>query len=84
MATLTADGNLQSALSQIKERTVIQGADGRLLGLFTPAGQHLTPLTLEAAALFDPDELERRKQSKERGYTIDEVMEHLRSLETRS
>jgi hypothetical protein len=36
---------------------------------------------LRLVALFDPEELTRRKKSKHSGYAFEEVKEHLRSME---
>jgi sulfur carrier protein ThiS len=36
----------------------------------------------KAAALFDPEEIRRRKASCEEGYTIEQVLQHLKSLGT--
>jgi hypothetical protein len=81
MSSLTADSALQSSLAQAKEITEILGPDGKLLGYFTPAAlANQIPLT-RLASLFDPEELRRRMASTETGHTIEQVMEHLRSME---
>jgi hypothetical protein len=36
----------------------------------------------EAAARFDPAEMKRRKESQQQGYTTNEVVNHLKSLDS--
>lgn len=81
MTNLTANEVVQAFLTPIKEATEIRDTDGNLLGYFTPAGQAETLLYQQDIAQFDFEELKRRAASTERGYTTEEVLHHLRSLE---
>jgi hypothetical protein len=85
MITLTAEGPLQEMLGNVKEAAEIRDPSGKVLGLFTPvlAGDE-TEAYARAETLFDADEMERLAQTEQGGYSIDEVMEHLRSLEKRA
>ena len=79
MSILTADPALQAYLRPLKEPTEIRAANGRLLGYCTPAGH--TEAAPRLRDLFDPAELQRRKTLRQKGYTIEEVHAHLKSLE---
>jgi hypothetical protein len=79
MSVLTADPALQAYLRRLKEPTEIRDADGQLIGYFTPAGQ--TEPAPRLRDLFDPAELQRRKALQQKGFTIEEVHAHLKSLE---
>jgi hypothetical protein len=78
---MTADNTLREYLLRAKEVTEIRDARGELLGYYAPAALAERIPALRIAALFDPEELRRRKASNHPGYTFDEVQEHLRSLE---
>ena len=39
MATVTPNESIQAWLGQIKERTEIRGADGKMLGIFDPCAE---------------------------------------------
>jgi hypothetical protein len=87
MALMTADGTLKDYLMRAKEITEIRDTDGQVLGYYAPAGvadQVPAVQALRLAALFDPEELKRRKASTHPGYTFEQVMEHIRSLEKQS
>jgi hypothetical protein len=80
MPTITASEALQSLLEPLKERVEIRAVNGDLIGIFTPridAGAYE-----RVKQLFDREEIARRRATENAGYTIDEVMQHLRSLET--
>ena len=40
MSTITADPNMQSVLSQVKEVTEIRDPNGNLMGMYTPRGKN--------------------------------------------
>ena len=87
MASMTADDTLKGYLAGAKEITEIRGSDGLVLGYYAPAAvadQVPAVHALRLAAKFDPEELKRRKASTHPGYTFDQVMEHLRSLEKKT
>jgi hypothetical protein len=81
MASITADKTLKEYLLRAKEVTAIRDACGEVLGYYAPAAvaDHVPAVRL--LALFDREELKRRKASTHLGYTFDQVKEHLRSLE---
>jgi hypothetical protein len=81
MTILTASEAVQAFLTPIKEATEIRDEAGNLLGYFTPAGCAEDRLYQHDIAQFDLEELKRRAASKERGYTTEEVLNHLRSME---
>jgi hypothetical protein len=72
-------GRLEPACGLVEVRDVA----GAVLGFFAPASMQLARLYAQAAARIDPDEIKRRKESGGRTYTTQEVLDHLRSLETR-
>jgi hypothetical protein len=79
-----ADESVQAWLRQIRGRTEIRSADGKLLGVFEPHLETEVELYQRMKKLFDSAEIERREAAeKDRGYTFEQVMEHLRSLETK-
>ena len=81
MALMTADNTLKDYLLRTKDVTEIRDADGAVLGYCAPAAVAKQISALRLVALFDPEELKRRKASTHPGYSFDEVKEHLRSLE---
>jgi hypothetical protein len=82
MNYLTADQALLDRLSGIVEPVEIRAPDGKVLGRYTP---ELSPEERaaydRAAELFDPEEIDRIAKEPGPVYTIEQVMEHLRSLE---
>lgn len=81
MSSFTADGALQTTLAQAKEITEIRDTNGQLLGYFAPAAVANQIPAFRLAGLFDREELKRRKASKEPGYSFEQVMNHVRSME---
>jgi len=79
---LVADNGMLTRLRGIMEPVEIRDATGKVLGHYTPL---VSPETLElcekAKALFDWEEAERVARTEHDGYTIEEVLQHLRSLE---
>lgn len=87
-SAITVDEQLQSKLAQLTQVTEFRAPDGRLVGTFTPAAAIRGSKEWEeqyrrARALFDPEEIERRKSSNEPCLSLREVMQHLNSLEPR-
>lgn len=79
MTVVIANDAVQVFLSSIKTEAEIRNPAGGILGYFKPAPPDEDLLYEQAKALFDPEEVERRAASKERGYTTEEVLSHLRS-----
>lgn len=82
MNHLTADQVLLERLAGVMEPVEIRDPDGKVLGTFTPA---LSPEEAEAyrkaAELFDPAELDRIEREGGPFYTIEQVWEHIHSME---
>ncbi len=74
MTTLNADQVWMDRLNGIAEPVEIVGPDGRVMGTYTPA---LSPEDDEAyrqaAALFDPAELDRIEKEGGPGCTIEDI-----------
>ncbi len=85
MRYLTADESLEDLLRGVVEPVEIRDATGRVLGHYAPAvSAEDTALYEKAKKLFDPAELERRKQTpRGEGYSFGEVLRHLDSLESK-
>jgi hypothetical protein len=81
MVNVTADECLQASLGTLTEVAAIRDADGNMIGIYKPWAIAEAEFYEQAKDLFDPVELERLAQCKEKGFTIDEVMRHLKSLE---
>jgi hypothetical protein len=80
MTTFTVDSSIGTLLENFHEVTQIRDESGKLIGTFTPARQEKTALYEYVAANFDPEEIKRRKNSKEPRLTTAEVLAHLESL----
>ena len=82
MTTLTADQVWLDRLNGIAEPVEILSPDGRVMGTYTPA---LSPEEEEAyrqaAALFDPVELDRIEKEGGPFYSIEQVWEHIHAME---
>ena len=84
MVAITADERVRVWLGQIRERSEIRDQKGQLLGVFEPCSEPGDEAYARAKQLFDPAEIERRMASeKDQGYTFEQVMEHLRSMEAK-
>lgn len=83
MLTLTADNTkLMKDLGMFVEPVEIHDDSGRFLGLFVPANlERGKRIYAEAAARTDWAELERRRQSSEKGEPLEVVLARLKLLE---
>jgi hypothetical protein len=82
MTVLIANDAVQSFFAQIREKTEIRTADGKLLGNFEPHVETEAEMYERLKKRLDPEKIRRRLETeKGQGYTIEQVMEHLRSLE---
>jgi hypothetical protein len=72
---------LQASLGTLTEVAAIRDAAGNMIGIYKPWEIAEAEFYEQAKNLFDPIELERLAQCKEKGFTIEEVMRHLKSLE---
>ncbi len=83
MVFLVADeSTLLKELGLFIEPVEVYDPNGKLLGLFVPGNlERCKEQYARAAAKIDRAELARRMQSKEPGYTFEEVKGRLRALE---
>lgn len=84
MTTITASDAVQGLLGGLTATTEIRDASGNVLGYYTPAVERERQLYERAKAHFDPEEMKRRAESNAPGYSFEQVMDHLRSLEPTS
>jgi hypothetical protein len=76
MSSVTIGQDLASTLGQLMERTEIRDSQGNLLGIFTPQAHQK-----KLESLFDLEEAERIAATDKENYSLEQVKEHLRSLE---
>ena len=79
MNTFTADTSLQQSLLNLPGLTEIRDPGGKVLGYFSPASHSTPEAYAQAAASFSPEELQRRKQSGEKGRSTGDVLNRLAS-----
>lgn len=86
MGHLTANDAVLDFFCGVVEPVEIRDSEGHVLGHYTPvASSKEAALYAKARALFDPEEIKRRKDRSrgEKGHSFDEVMRHLRTLESK-
>ena len=81
MIHITAEAELRAKLCGLEGPAEIRDEHGEVIGYFTPAGRNEQELYQRAAANFDCDEKNRRKETSEKGLTTQDVVKHLESLE---
>lgn len=74
MNTITADAAVEAVFGGLAEPVELRDSDGRLMGVFTPASRDEADVYSRAAAHFNPDEKQRRKDSGRVGLTTDDVL----------
>jgi hypothetical protein len=77
MHAITVSPTIQLALLHPGGPAEIRDEQGRLLGYFAPASQPDAERYAQAAAHFDPKQLQQRKQSSRAGSTTQEVIERI-------
>lgn len=82
MNIVTADSALQSLFHGLTEKAEVRDDAGNLLGYLTPRQVEEELLYQHAEKVFDPAVIERQLEAQQTGYTIEQVMSHLRTLET--
>ncbi|MGE3809308.1 MAG: hypothetical protein AB7K24_31980 [Gemmataceae bacterium] len=82
MITITAPKELEQLLKDLDEVAEVRAASGKVLGYITPASVEERTLYAEAKKLFGPNEELLRREKEEGGYTVEQVLQHLKSLET--
>jgi hypothetical protein len=80
MIQIIADAGVQSTLAGVVETVEVRGAQGELLGYFSPACPETARLYAEAAARLNPQELSRRRLAHEPALTTADVLDHLQAL----
>lgn len=83
MSAITLDESMVKKLSALHESTEIRDASGKVLGVFTPVGEHCCNQKIPQHLLdkFDHSEMERRSKSRERGRTTADVLQRIHDLE---
>lgn len=83
MSAITLDETILKKLPALHESTEIRDADGKVLGVYTPAIESYYNQRVPQHILdkFDPEEMERRRQSTHPGYSLKEVWEHIHARE---
>jgi hypothetical protein len=81
MHQITASDDLHSLLTPLTHLTEIRDSSGHILGYYAPVAESEKLLYVQAAAHFDPHEIQRRKESEQQDFTLAEVLEHVKSLE---
>ncbi len=82
MVILTADGPLQSLLQGVKEPAEVRDRNGKVLGHYTPfICDEERVLNEKAKAIFDLEEAKRVAEAERQGYSFQEVLDYLHSLE---
>ena len=80
MIQIIADAGVQSTLAGVVETVEVRGAQGELLGYFSPACPETARLYAESAARLNPQELSRRRVAHEPALTTADVLDHLQAL----
>jgi hypothetical protein len=81
MNTFTADISLQQSLAGLPGLTEVRDTQGTVIGYFSPASHENAEAYAQAAAHFDPNEMNARKRSGEKGRTTNEVLGRISSLD---
>jgi hypothetical protein len=81
MTIVTADPAMLAAFAGLKERVEVRDANGNILGYFTPRELEEELLYQNADKVMDPEEIRRRLAEPSRGFSIEQVMDYLKSLE---
>jgi hypothetical protein len=79
MNTVTVDSSLQQSLAGLPGLTEVRDSAGVVIGYFSPASKQSSEVYSQAAAHFDPKEMERRKTSNQRGSSTSEVLNRIAS-----
>lgn len=83
MTTVTANGEMLTTLSGVKELAEVRDSSGKVIGFFAPMAIKNAQAYANAAAHIDPAEVRRTKEAGNRAYSTQEVLDHLGSLEKR-
>lgn len=81
MNSLTANTSMKESLASANGLTEVRDDQGNVIGYFSPAKHAASSLYSQAAAHFDVQEMQERKQSGKKGCTTEQVLKHLDALE---
>jgi hypothetical protein len=84
MGQLTIDRTLLAQLLAVKEAVEIVDPDGKVVGRFTPTGEHRETTTVEEARrIFDLDRAkETLARERDQGRPLKEILERLKAGES--
>jgi hypothetical protein len=82
MISLVADEAMLAVLRHANEVAEIRDSAGAIIGFFAPVSLEHAHLYAKAAAQINPQEIQRRKDKQGKYYTTQEVLDHLKSLES--
>ena len=80
MNTITADASLQQSLAGLPGLTEVRDPQGVVIGYFSPVSHKDSEAYAQAAAHFDPSEMQRRKRSGEQGRPTRDVLSRISTL----
>ncbi len=83
MIQLKADEAILTVLSTLQGRAEVVDEKGKVVAYLIPAESPEEQLRRKAFAEYDPDRARRRRESPEGGFTTEQVLAHLKSLDGR-
>jgi hypothetical protein len=83
MVQVQANEAMMSLLGSLKERAVVLDDKGSVVGYFIPAESPDEQLRRKAFAEYDPEKARRRRESPDGGFTTEQVLVYLKSLDAR-
>lgn len=81
MTVVTVTQEIKAVFDQLKEVTELYDKDGNFLGLFTPYQLAQNEMVERAGEEFDLEQAERQLATRQKCFTTEQVLEHLKSLE---
>ncbi len=81
MTEVVVDAAVREFLSKLKTEEKLVNEDGTVLGIFTPKEIDRKRREEQIKSMFDLEEAERIVARNAKGYSIEEVLAHLKSLE---
>jgi len=83
MAQFKATEEMLAALMPLTERVEVVDHRGALVGFFIPAQDATDLLRSKAFAEYDAEKARRRRENPQGGFTTEQLLAHLRSLDNR-
>ena len=81
MTVVITDEALQKELENLTEKVRIHDKAGNFLGYFSPRQREEELLYQHADRTIDPEEIRRLLKEEKEGFSFEQVMQHIRSLE---